>query len=238
MTKPFLTASWKNLVFFNYIVSPSLLLPYVPAGTELDDFEGKYYSSLVGFLFQQTRMKGLAIPFHSSFEEFNLRFYVRFKSEDKWKRGVVFVKEIVPKRMVASIARFLYGEHYYCFPMKNSLSEHNGFKEVSYSFLFKKEWNDVHVKAAAHALPLAPGSEQAFITEHYDGFTKLAVNKTSHYRVEHPVWNIHEVFSWKMNCNIPDLYGANFGEALNEPCSVFMADGSLVKVYPRKVYSY
>jgi uncharacterized protein YqjF (DUF2071 family) len=75
----------------NYEVEPERLMPLVPKGTELDTHDGKTFVSMVGFLFLNTRVMGLAIPFHRDFEEINLRFYVRRKAEDGWRRGVVFV---------------------------------------------------------------------------------------------------------------------------------------------------
>src|SRR5512142_1077033 len=111
----FLTAEWKNLVMLNYAVDPSLIEPFVPAGTELDAFEGKTYVSLVGFEFNRTRVLGFAVPFHQNFEEVNLRFYVRRES----KRGVVFIRELVPKYAVAAVARLLFKENYSCVPMSH-----------------------------------------------------------------------------------------------------------------------
>src|ERR1041385_5639833 len=91
--KRFLTAEWTNILMLNYAVDPSLLEPLVPAGSALDMFEGKTYVSLVGFEFNRTRVLGFAVPFHQNFEEVNLRFYVR----RGLKRGVVFVRELVPR---------------------------------------------------------------------------------------------------------------------------------------------
>ncbi len=101
--KPFLTAQWKNLVMLNYEIEPSVLFPYLPKGTELDLWNNNCYISLVGFMFLNTRVRGLSIPFYRNFEEFNLRFYVRFKDKNEWKRGG-FCKRDYPKRMISFIA--------------------------------------------------------------------------------------------------------------------------------------
>jgi hypothetical protein len=70
----FLTAEWRYLTMLNYAVDPSLLTHLVPRGTDLDEFEGKTYVSLVGFRFERTRVRGLWVPFHADFDEMNLRF--------------------------------------------------------------------------------------------------------------------------------------------------------------------
>jgi len=106
----------------NYEVPPEILRPFVPAGTELDSWQGRTFASVVGFLFLDTRVRGIAVPGHRDFEEVNLRFYVRRKAEDGWRRGVVFVKEIVPRYAIATTARLFYGEKYVCLPMRHSIT--------------------------------------------------------------------------------------------------------------------
>ncbi len=104
MAKTFLKAEWRKLVMANYAVDPALLMNYLPNKTELDFWNGTCYVSLVGFMFQNTKVMGIKIPFHVDFEEVNLRFYVRYKDAGEWKRGVVFIKEIVPKPMLKIVA--------------------------------------------------------------------------------------------------------------------------------------
>jgi uncharacterized protein YqjF (DUF2071 family) len=235
--KPFLTAEWKNLVMFNYAAEAAVLTRYLPAGTELDIWNNTCYISLVGFMFLHTKVKGIKVPFYSNFEEVNLRFYVRFRDDGVWKRGVVFVKEIVPKRLISSIANNVYGEHYYCYPMRNSIAEIEDVIDVKYNWLFKGEWNFIQARAVGNAMPLIENSEEEFITEHFWGYTKLKNNVTSEYQVQHPRWDVYKVFSYSLFCNTKQLYGNDFHEYLTQqPLSVFMAKGSGVKVYPRKLW--
>lgn len=139
--KTFLTAQWKNLLLANYEAEPSALKPFLPAGTEIDVWNNKCFVSLAGFMFPDTRVKGISFPMPKNFEKFNLRFQVRCKDGNEWKRGVVFVKEIVPKRMISAVAYLLYGEHYYRYPMRNVLIETPANLQVEYGFRFQKEWN-------------------------------------------------------------------------------------------------
>lgn len=224
---------------FNYAIDPFVLEKYLPNGTELDTWNNTCYISLVGFMFLNTKVKGLGIPFFSNFEEFNLRFYVRFKDGNTWKRGVVFIKEIVPKRIVSSIANNMYGEHYCCYPMKNSLQDTGTLLEVKYEWFYKNEWNYIEVAAEKNASPLQENSEAEFITQHFWGYTKLRNGVTSEYHVEHPRWDIHPVVSHSTSCNSKELYGDEFDYYLRAaPLSVFMAQGSDVKVFPRKLWKF
>jgi len=235
----FLTAKWKNLLMLNYTVEASILKPYLPAGTELDYFNGNCYASIVGFMFQDTKLKGIPVPFHRTFEEINLRFYVRFKDGNEWKRGVVFIKEIVPKKMITVVANFLYGEKYYHMPMKNTLIETRDFYEVKYEWFFNHEWNYLQATAEKPTNPVTAGSEEEFITEHYWGYSKINNNSTSEYRVNHPKWNVHRLLSFDLHCNIGKLYGKEFIEPLSkQPSSVLLAQGSDISVHHRNILQF
>ncbi len=236
--KPFLTAYWKNLIMLNYEIKPSVLLSYLPKGTELDFWNNTCYISLVGFMFLNTRIKGLSIPFYKNFEELNLRFYVRFKDKNEWKRGVVFIKEIVPKRMIRFIANTMYGEQYSFVHMKNSFLESDDTFEIKYEWLLNNEWNFIKAIAEKNAVPVIKNSEEEFITEHYWGYTKLSNTSISEYNVVHSKWNIHKVISHDLFCNVSDMYGKTFEEYLIQPKSVFMAQGSAVAINNRRTLKF
>jgi len=119
--QPFLTANWRYLAMLNYVVDPQLIDPLVPAETEIDFENGETFLSVVGFLFLDTRLLGLPIPLHRDFEEVNLRFYVRRKSADPSRRGVVFIRELVPRRAIALVARTFYRENYVAVPMRHEI---------------------------------------------------------------------------------------------------------------------
>lgn len=226
----FLNAEWRKLAMANYAVNPELLQPFVPAGTELDLWNGTCYVSLVGFVFLQTKIKGVKVPFHVNFEEVNLRFYVRHWDAGTWKRGVVFVKEIVPKPALTFVANSVYGEHYETFPMRHVWEEENKQLKVSYSWK-KGNWHSLQVTAGNDSVALAPGSEAEFITEHYWGYTKLKYNQTSEYGVEHPSWRIYPVESYAVNVDFETVYGKEFAFLNGEtPVSVFLAEGSEIRV--------
>jgi uncharacterized protein YqjF (DUF2071 family) len=232
MSQIFLTAEWRNLVMANYTIDPAVLKPHVPCHTELDDFEGVHYVSLVGFLFTNTKIRGIAVPFHTTFEEVNLRFYVRYKEGLVWKRGVVFLKEIVPRRAITFVANTLYGEKYATHPMRHRWEQTGNDLHVSYEWKVGSTWNYIRATAHAQATPLPGGSAEEFITEHYWGYTFVSNRCTGVYQVAHPRWLIHAVKSYDIRCDAALLYGTAFAEALKEtPQSVFLAAGSAVQVY-------
>lgn len=231
--KVFLTAEWKHLAMLNYEIEPSVLLPYVPTGTELDLWNGKNLASVVGFLFVKTRVFGIPIPFHRDFEEVNLRIYVRRKAEDGWRRGVVFIKEIVPRSAIALTARILYNEPYIALPMAHRIeTERSAVKSAEYSWQFGGRQNSLKLSVCGEAQLLREGSEAEFITEHYWGYNAQRDGSTLEYRVEHPRWRAYDVADAKLDCDVAGLYGEQFHESLNrKPSSAFLAEGSAVTVY-------
>ena len=231
MSKIFLSAAWRNLIFANYSIDPSLLNKYLPSRTELDTYNDEHYVSLVGFLFENVKVRGVAFPFHTNFEEVNLRFYVRYKEKNTWKRGVVFMKEIVPRRMISFIANTLYGENYATHKMKHQWKETEDDLIVNYEWKVGSEWNHINCIAEKNAEKIIEGSAEAFITEHYWGYTFLNKSCTGVYEVLHPKWMIHKVKSYDIVCNAKQLYGDDFASTLQQkPRSVFLAAGSPVKV--------
>lgn len=231
MAKTFLTAEWRNLIMVNYAIDPSILKKHLPYRTELDSFKGVHYVSLVGFLFKNTKVYGIGFPFHRTFEEVNLRFYVRYKEGGQWKRGVVFMKEIVPLRMISFIANSLYGEKYATHAMNHQWSIQNHQLHVEYNWKVGRQWNYIKAVADEKPSPLIEGSEEEFITEHYWGYTTMNAAATGVYEVAHPRWNIHKVHAHSINCSVEELYGKEFAAPLAEmPTSVFLAEGSPIKV--------
>lgn len=237
MAFTFLTAEWRNLIFANYAIDRRVLEPLVPYGTELDEFNGIYYGSLVGFYFQRVKMFGaVVVPFHQEFEEFNLRFYVRRKTPTGWKRGVVFVKEIVPKFAITLVANTLYGEPYATHPMRHNWQQEGDTQTIQYDWKVGPDWNHIHVLADRAGHSLVPDSEEAFITEHYWGYTKRSSlrpgeGRTSEYEVVHPQWSIYPVRDFDVRCDVPKLYGPDFAPFFEQPPrSVFLADGSAVAI--------
>jgi len=230
MTKTFLEAEWRKLAMANYAVDPLLLNPYVPHKTELDIWKGNCYVSLVGFMFQDTRVKGFKIPFHTHFEEVNLRFYVRYHNRGEWKRGVVFIKEIVPKPALTWVANTVYRENYETLPMSHFWNMADSSLTVEYRWK-KRQWNSFKVVASNDLSPIQSGSEEEFITEHYWGYTRISKERTSEYGVEHPKWEVYPTKDYFINVDFGDVYGKDFDFLKTQtPRSVFLAEGSAIKV--------
>ncbi len=232
----FLTASWKNLCFANYEIDPVILEPYLPPHTELDFFEGKCYVSLVGFLFDDVKLKGIPIPFHRKFEEINLRFYVRYKEADTYRRGTVFISEIVSKPAIAWVANTFYNEKYSVHKMhfKNELTDEENF--FSYGIQVEENWNLIQVSTAPFAKAYNPNGITAFITEHFWGYSKKSDTESWEYEVKHPLWKSYEILDYEILFDFGKFYGSQFDElSTREPDSIQCMDGSAISIEGKKL---
>lgn len=233
--RPFLTAEWRHLAMLNFDADAELLRSFVPPGTELDLWNGTAIVTLVGFRFLNTRLLGLPVPFHRNFDEVNLRLYVRRRAPEGWRRGVVFIKEIAPRRAVALVANRVYNEKYVVLPMRHRLepSDANGERVVEYGWKLDGQQSAIRVRAGGAARRPDEGSEERFVIEHYWGHGRARDGGTLEYRVEHPTWRIWSVREAEFVCHdIEGLYGTGFGEVLAErPRSALLAEGSSVAVY-------
>lgn len=226
----FLKAEWRKLILVNYEVSPHLLQPLVPKHTEIDFWNEKCYVSLVGFLFQETKVKGIKFPFHINFEEVNLRFYVKHKLNNEIKRGVVFIKEIVPKPLIKFVANSIYNENYEAKKMKHNILEYNKQLAISYEWKNNNKIQSFGVVAQNTLKQCPKNSLEEFITEHYWGYNKKK-NSTLAYEVKHPKWDIYPIQSANINVDFGATYGQEYDFlSLQKPNSIILAEGSEISV--------
>jgi uncharacterized protein YqjF (DUF2071 family) len=232
----FLTAQWRHLAVLNFAIDPDRLRPYLPAGTELDFWHARTFVSLVGFQFLDTRVWGWPIPFHRHFDEVNLRFYVRRRTDAGWRRAVVFIRELAPRRAIAWTARLLFAENYRTVPLRHHVELPNGDplapRRVAYEWRFAGREHGIELTIAGAALPSVPGSLDEFIIDHEWGCSGGPGRRTIEYRVEHPPWKLWPAQAARFSGDAAVLYGASFVEPLSAPpVSAFVADGSAVTVF-------
>jgi uncharacterized protein len=228
----FLEAEWRSLAMLNYEVAPALLQKFVPWGTELDRWNGKVLISLVGFRFLKTKVFGISFPFHRNFEEVNLRFYVQRHESNEVRRGVVFIKEIVPRWMIATVARRVYNENYVALPMSHRIDSNSARVAVEYAWQTRMGWSRVNLATTGDAFLPENDSEAKFITEHYWGYASQRNGGCMEYRVAHLPWKVWHVADTKLEGDLTKLYGRDLAAVLNgNPVSAFLAEGSKVKVY-------
>jgi hypothetical protein len=229
----FLTAEWRHLAVITFEAPAELLEPLVPAGTELDRDRGRVFVSLVGFRFLDTRVLGCRVPGHADFDEINLRFYVRREVDGEVRRAVTFVREIVPRRAIAALARAAYNEPYVALPMHSEIKSRDADASTRAVYGWRSHGIDhrFELQARGAPTPAAPGSHEFFIAEHHWGYTRQRDGGTLEYEVVHPAWCLRAAASTQVSSDLAAFYGPAFGEVLAAtPVSAYLADGSAVTV--------
>lgn len=232
MAKVFLRARWEHLILATYAVDDDLLAPHLPPGLELDRYEGRACASFVAFRFLDTRVWGVRWPWHVNFCEVNLRFYVR---EPDGRRGVVFVRELVPHATTATIARVCYNEPYAVAGIDGRVSSDASGVRVSYS-IRRAGRHEIEVEASPEARTPGEASAEHFFKEHEWGYGRTRSGRLLRYRVEHPVWRAWDVRRTSVRVDWGRLYGPAWaGLREQEPMSVVLAEGSEVTVWSPEV---
>lgn len=229
MAAPFLTARWEHLAIISYHVDEDLLRPRLPTGLELDLHRGRPCVSLVAFMFQDTRLRGRQIPGHVNFPEINLRFYVRTPE----RRGVMFIREIVGRRAITAVARWVYNEPYTTRRLGASIREHDGRIETTYT-LHDRGPHVIGVNAQASPVLLGEDSPEHWFKEHQWGFGVDRQGRALTYEVRHPFWRVYPGAELRLNLDWAQVYGPEWGMLQEaEPVSVVLAEGSAVEVFPK-----
>lgn len=229
----FLTAEWRNLILVSYQVPDNALQKYLPDNLHLDKLNGSAFVSLVAFDFINTKVKGMKMFFHLNFPEINLRFYVN----DGRRRGVMFIREFVPKPVVVLGANLFFNENYSAAKMKSEIILGSTLK-AKHEITYKGNYNSIEVETVNKSFMPDENSTEHFFKEHEWGFVKSRSGQTNAYKVEHPFWQVYPIKKFNINVDFGKLYGQQFS-FLNkqEPFNVTFAEGSVIKVFSAQKYS-
>ena len=215
------------MVLATFPVEPGALDRFVPPGVSLDLWEGQALASVVGLRFHDTRLLGCPVPLHRHFPELNLRFYVRRATPDGTRHGVVFLREIVPRRAVAVLARALYNENYIRRPLRSVVEPG---RKVAYEWRCGRV-NRLAVELRGEPALVEPESLESFLLDHLWGYTKTRSEGCMEYRVTREPWRVVPVESYEFDVDAACSFGPELkGLLRGRPTSVIYAEGSPVSV--------
>lgn len=234
-TSVVISAEWRHLVFVTFEVPRAVLHPWVPRGAELDLWNERSFVSVVGFVSQQTRLWGWAVPGHQEFSGVNLRTYVRRRGPEGWRHGVVFIRQLMPLPTLALVARLTYGARPRALAMWSQYLPGTRTSDSSdtleYAWRFRGRWNHLWVRARGPLDAPAPGSLETFVTHRPWGHA-ARTGGCLEYQVVHPAWRAQSAVDASLDCDVARLFGAGFAEPLTRaPSSVVVAEGSSVALH-------
>lgn len=216
----------------SFEIDPGLLAPLVPAGTTLDSYHGRTLVTLVGLRFLNLRVAGIPVPGFQDFDQVNFRFYVRRQAGAEIRRGVVFIKEIVPSLSMAFAARLLMNERYVAAPMRHEIT--GGEQDhVVFEWQLADRWNRLRACRGGPAAVPSPDSLESFVAGRAWGYSRQPDGSTFELSVEHPAWAIARAADASVDCDIAAVFGPQFAAPLTQPpVSAFIAVGSETVIYP------
>lgn len=234
--KVFLKSNWLRLTSANYVVNSSILEKHIPSGTELEFHKGKCYVSLVAFLYTETRLLNVRVPFHNTFEEINLRFYVKREvSPGVWRSEVAFTKLFFPKIALTLVAKYIYKENYETLAMRHFWKDEGEFISTNYG-LYKKKWHNFEVKSTLKSYNIVKDSNEFFFSKQYWGTSQIDKNSCTIYEIKHPDWRVYKVNDWNISFDFESVFGEEFKCLMRlKPESVYVYDGSEVIVNKKKI---
>ena len=233
---PALVADWQNPLLFSWTVDPAVLQPITPAGLELDYWQDSTYVSLVGVRFESVRVFGLPAP-PRAYDEINLRFYVRRPAAGGDPQpGVVFIRQAVPHRLTAFVARACYGEPFIAAPTAHQFDPPApgpaGLpRRVEYRLFRRGRWHEFWAEADYAPETPAPGSLAEFLTRRYWGYNGKPRSRSRAYRLTRPDWPVRPASHWGITPDFSDVYDAPLSTSMREaPASILLATGSKAAV--------
>jgi uncharacterized protein len=224
-------------VFTTYEVDRRVLEPLVPAGTELDPWQGRTFISLVAFEMTDSRLCGVPLPFARAYDQINLRFYVRRPLADGSRRpGVVFLRELVPVPALVVGARLLYRERYERQPVSARVRPPDPAGGRPGRAIYRWRRHDqLHRLAVDFAAPLelpAEGTLERFLAERHWSYAAPADGHTREVRFDHPPWRVWQARAARLAPSTAASFGERFERALaSEPASAFVAEGSRMRLH-------
>lgn len=228
---PILRADWKRLLIASWAIDPALAAPSLPRGIELARLRGAAHVSVVAFEFKRMRIRGVALPGLGDFPEVNIRTYV----SGGGRRGVLFLREFAPHRLVVAGARLLYNEPYRYAAMRSGSRVEDDVIMVER----RLQWRGAAIHARASALQAwrtpDESSDEHYFKEHAWGFGVDRRGESIVYRVRHARWRIATLRDWRIDVDWAGVMGPQWSALAGvAPDSVLLADGSWAEVYGKE----
>jgi uncharacterized protein YqjF (DUF2071 family) len=162
----FMTMSWLDLLFAHWPVSVDVLRPHIPAGLEVDSWEGAGWLGVVPFRMSSVGPRGLGwVPGVSRFPELNVRTYVRAGG----KPGVWFFILDAASAVAVEVARASFHLPYLRARMRVG-HDTDGFVAYESTRTDRRGKSAAFVgryRPSGDVFRAARGSLEAFLTERY-----------------------------------------------------------------------
>ena len=234
--KTLYAAEWREIVVINFEIDPKLLRNFIPPKTELDFFNETSFVTLMARACKNVKPYGWPIVFAKSIDQILLRFYVKRKVGDTWRRGVCLIRDYLPKRKASFFLNWMFKHSFTQVPIKRTSSNFESglptqLPTVEYQWTTGDYVNHIKVNARSQMRQQEQETKESFVLDHHYGYT-VKEGKTYEYYVEYSPWAMWDAQSGSFDCDTENVFGRPFVRALKQrPASVFLARGSDVIIY-------
>ena len=185
-----MTQTWHDLLFAHWPVDGSVLSRRIPAGFELDEFDGQSWVGVVPFHMSHVLPRGVpSLPWLSAFPELNVRTYVRVGGVP----GVYFFSLDAANSIAVAAARTMFHLPYFFAEM--TVRERDGWIEYASG---RQAAIGGAAKFVARYRPTSaardpkPGTLEYFLTERYCLFTMDSSLRACRVDIHHPPWPLQD----------------------------------------------
>lgn len=178
--------SWHDLLFAHWKMDAAVLRPHIPAGLEIDTFDGQAWLGVVPFRMSGVRLRWMpAQPRLSAFPELNVRTYVTTQG----KPGVWFFSLDAANPVAVAAARLFFHLRYFraCMACREvdgwiqyqSERTHSGAPPAAL---------EVRYRSAGEIFELQRGTLAHFLTERYCLYSAASGGRVYRGEIHHPPW--------------------------------------------------
>jgi uncharacterized protein YqjF (DUF2071 family) len=181
---------WADLAFLHWPIPPERLQPLLPAGLELDTFDGSAWLGVVPFRMEAIRHRLLPpLPGARAFPELNVRTYVRHAG----LRGVYFFSLDAAHRPAVRVARRTFHLPYFDARMSCDRSPATGtitYHSTRTHRLAPPATFDATYAPILNAPPATPppGTLEYFLTARYCLYSHSPTGQIFRGHIDHPPW--------------------------------------------------
>ena len=188
--QPYMTMDWLELSFLHWSLDPELLRKHLPAGLELDTWEGRAWLGVVPFRMENVNPTHYRLPrMMSAFPELNLRTYVVANG----KPGVWFFSLEATNPLAVRTARAKFHLPYYDARIRHSMDKgvvsfrcrrvHRGAPALEF---------DADFNGAGETFTAQPGSLEYWLCERYCLYSADNNGRISRGDVHHRPWPLQQ----------------------------------------------
>lgn len=236
--RPIVRMAWRDLLFLHWPVDANTVQRLLPAGLEIDTYDGSAWVGLIPFRMPVVRAFGLTIPGAGSVLECNVRTYVRCGIET----GVWFFSLDANSISAVYSARTIFRLNY----RHSRISTNRDSDRFEYVVERRDHHRRSHIGQRSArssnggdsqqpamrcvwdigaAMPSAkPGELEHFLTERYALFTIGRGGRLLVSRIHHESWRLREARIVELNDSLIEAAGVDIGGARASEPTAFHCD--------------